>query len=174
MGYFNPIFQFGLKTFFLSAKKSGVDGVIIVDLPPEENDIIKDYTKKFNIHNIRLLTPTTKEDRLKTILRSTKGFLYYISIMGITGTKKPSLSLVKKAIKKIKRNTSLPIVVGFGINSKKQISEINKFADGAVVGSAIIKIIEKFIKKKPIQKELLIKNIKSFLQKIQNHDKFKL
>ena len=101
MGYFNPIFQYGLKDFFLNCRKVGIDGLIIVDLPPEEDHYINSYTKKYNVHNIRLLTPTTHKERLKKILQHTSGFLYYVSVMGITGTKKPSISEVRKSLEKI-------------------------------------------------------------------------
>jgi len=109
MGYFNPIFQYGLKKFFQQCSFIGIDGLIIVDLPPEENEYIEKFTKEFNIHNIRLLTPTTNKKRLKKVLKSTNGFLYYISIMGITGTKKPSIVAVNKSVKQIKKMTSLPV-----------------------------------------------------------------
>ena len=148
MGYFNPIFQFGLKKFFMTCKNTGVDGLIIVDLPPEEDDLIKSYTQQYNIYNIRLVTPTTNKLRLKKISASSKGFLYYVSIMGITGTKKPSIDLLKKSVLEIKKHTKLPILVGFGIDNSKQVKEINKFADGCVIGSAIIKLIEDSMKEK--------------------------
>ena len=144
MGYFNPIFQYGIKNFFSDSHFAGVDGVIVVDLPPEENDMIIKFSQEFQIDIIRLLTPTTDGNRLKKILKSTSGFLYYISIMGITGTKKPSLDGVRKAVMKIKKLSELPTVVGFGLNSAKQVQAINKFADGCVIGSAIVKIIEDF------------------------------
>ena len=141
MGYFNPIFQFGLERFFSKCSDIGIDGLIIVDLPPEEDQYIKTYTKKYNIHNIRLLTPTTHKKRLKQILKHTNGFLYYISVMGITGTKKPSIVEVEKSIKRIRKVSKLPICVGFGIENKNQIKALNKFSDGCVVGSAIVKLI---------------------------------
>lgn len=166
MGYFNPIFQFGLVNFFSKASRVGVDGLIIVDLPPEENQLIENLTKKFNIHNIRLLTPTSDKGRLKKILKSTSGFLYYVSIMGITGTKKPSISSVKKSITQIKKHTNLPVLVGFGINNSRQVYEINKFADGCVVGSAIIKILEKSLIRMFTEKEML-KKINEFLLKLK-------
>ena len=166
MGYFNPIFQFGLKKFFQICKKVGVDGLIIVDLPPEEDSLIKDYTQQYNVYNIRLVTPTTNKDRLSKISRSSKGFLYYVSIMGITGTKKPSISILKKSILKIKKNTKLPVLVGFGINNANQVKEINKFANGCVIGSAIINLIEDSKKGNySIEKTLL--KIKLFLSKIK-------
>ena len=165
MGYFNPIFQFGLNSFFVSCSNVGVDGLIIVDLPPEEDDLINKFTNKFNIHNIRLITPTTSKERIKKISSSSKGFLYYISIMGITGTKKPSMKAVKSSINKIKKITDLPIVVGFGINNSSQVSEIYSFSDGCVVGSAIVNIIEKNLKKKTSIK----KKINEFLLNLKKN-----
>ena len=168
MGYFNPIFQFGLKKFFNSCKNIGIDGIIIVDLPPEENELINVYTKKYGIHNIRLITPTTDKKRLKKILKFTSGFLYYVSITGITGTKKPSILEVKKSVSRIKANTNLPVVVGFGINNHKQAEALNKISDGCVIGSAIIKIIESY---KEQSKSKISKRIKDFLIKFSKDEK---
>ena len=98
MGYFNPIFQFGLNKFFSQGKIVGVDGIIIVDLPPEEDNLIKEQTQDNNIYNIRLIAPTTSKERIKRISDSSRGFLYYVSVMGITGTKKPSINSVKKSV----------------------------------------------------------------------------
>ncbi len=166
MGYFNPIFQFGLNSFFYSAYKSGVDGIIIVDLPPEEDTLIDEFTKKNNIHNIRLIAPTTNKKRIKKISKSSRGFLYYVSVMGITGTKKPSEKVVEKSVNSIRRLTKLPILVGFGINSYSQVSKISKFSDGCVVGSAIVKIIEDSYSRKESDKTIL-KNIHNFLIKLK-------
>ena len=166
MGYFNPIFQFGLKRFFQICEKVGVDGLIIVDLPPEEDSLIKNYTQQYNVYNIRLVTPTTNKERLSKISKSSKGFLYYVSIMGITGTKKPSISILKKSILKIKKNTKLPVLVGFGINNANQVKEINKFANGCVIGSAIINLIEDSKKSNYSLEKTLLK-IKLFLSKIK-------
>lgn len=167
MGYFNPIFQFGLEPFFKECKKIGVDGLIIVDLPPEESNYIDKFTQRYEIFNIRLLTPTTGNLRLKKILKNTDGFLYYISVMGITGTKKPSINSVESSIKKIRKISSLPVCVGFGITNKNQIKNINKISDGCVVGSAIIKYIEEFFAGKYTEKKML-KGISEFLDKLQN------
>jgi len=166
MGYFNPIFQFGLDSFFKRCKKVGVDGLIIVDLPPEEDDLIIKYTSKYNVFNIRLITPTTDTKRLKKISRLSKGFLYYVSVMGITGTKKPSISKVKKSVLAIKKVTNLPILIGFGINSSKQTREINKFADGYVIGSAIINLIED-TKFKKYSSKVILSKIKLFLSNLK-------
>ena len=163
MGYFNPIFQYGLNNFFSHGKRAGIDGLIIVDLPPEEDYLIENFTEKFCIHNIRLITPTTNEERIKKISSVSKGFLYYVSVLGITGTKKPSIKEVKKSIMKIKRITNLPVLVGFGIDSNKQISQLNTFSDGCVVGSALIKIIESYSTNK-VSKTTLLKKIKDFLK----------
>ena len=149
MGYFNPIFQFSLKSFFIKCKSIGIDGVIIVDLPPEENELINQYTLKYNVHNIRLITPTTDSSRLKKVLKHTSGFLYYVSIAGITGTKKPLISGVKKAISKIKRNTNLPVLVGYGIDRYEGIKRLNAVAGGCGIGSAIEKILAEDLKQQP-------------------------
>ena len=138
-----------------------------MDLPPEEEGLINEFLKKYKISIIRLITPTTSEKRLKTILKSANGFLYYVSIMGITGTKVPSLKKVKKAVTIIKNNTKLPVVVGFGINNSSQISEISKFADGSVVGSSIVKIIEDTLDRK-IPNKLILKKLKKFLNSLKN------
>lgn len=158
MGYFNLMFQYGIKKFFNSMKKFKIDGLIIVDLPPEENSILQGFHKKNDIDIIRLVTPTTDKDRLKVILKNASGFLYYVSIMGITGTKKPSLKKVNNAVAQIRKQTKIPIVVGFGINNKFQIKQISKFADGSVVGSSLVKIIEESNKNK------IIENLKKFIK----------
>ncbi len=165
MGYFNTLFQYGIKKFFSRAKKSGVDGVILVDLPPEEDGIILSYLKKEKINIIRLLSPTTDKKRFKTVINSASGFLYYVSIMGITGTKKPSIEHLKKKVTDIKKKTILPLVVGFGINERKQVEEICKFADGIVVGSSIVKIIEGFTKKK-YNESAMIEKINKFVKSL--------
>ena len=167
MGYFNPIFQYGLEPFFKKCKQAGVDGIIVVDLPPEESSYIDKFTLKYEIFNIRLLTPTTESFRLKKILRNTNGFLYYISVMGITGTKKPSIISIERSIKKIRKISDLPVCVGFGITNKNQIRNINKISDGCVVGSAIIKYIEDFFNGKYTEKKML-SEISEFLDKLQN------
>ena len=169
MGYFNPIFQFGLNNFFSQGRIAGIDGVIIVDLPPEEDSLIEKQTQKNNIYNIRLIAPTTNKERIKKISNSSRGFLYYVSIMGITGTKKPSINSVKKSVNAIKRITSLPVLVGFGINSHEQIKKLNEFSDGCVVGSAIIKIVETALQKK-LASQKILNNIYNFLKKLKKND----
>ncbi len=169
MGYFNPIFQFGLNNFFSQGGIIGVDGIIIVDLPPEEDHLIKKQAKENNIYNIRLIAPTTSKERIKKISKSSRGFLYYVSVMGITGTKKPSINSVKKSVTSIRKISNLPVLVGFGINSHEQIKKINQFSSGCVVGSAIIKIVENAIQKK-LSHQKILNNIYNFLKKLKKND----
>ena len=143
MGYYNLILHYGVKTFVNDCKKNGVDGLIIVDLQPEEDQELSMYLNKSNIDLIRLITPTTDKKRLSTILKNSSGFLYYVTITGITGQKSANIKELKKSIYETKKVTKLPIVSGFGIKNEKQVKDICEFSDGVVVGSAIVKIIEK-------------------------------
>ena len=145
MGYYNLIYHYGISNFVKKCKESNVDGLIIVDLQPEEDLDLMVELKKNKIHLIRLVTPTTNLDRLKTILSNASGFLYYVTITGITGQKSADMVELKKTISEIRKYTSLPIVAGFGIKNKNHVKEICKIADGAVVGSSIVKIIEENI-----------------------------
>ena len=145
MGYYNLIYHYGISNFVKKCKQSNVDGLIIVDLQPEEDPDLMVELIKNDIDLIRLVTPTTNIDRLKTILSNASGFLYYVTITGITGQKSADMDELKKSISEIRKYTSLPIVAGFGIKNKDHVKEICKFADGAVVGSSIIKIIEENI-----------------------------
>ena len=142
MGYYNLILFFGIEKFVKECKKNGVDGLIIVDLQPEEDEDLINELKNNQIDLIRLITPTTNEERLKLILNNASGFLYYVSIMGITGQKSADLNELQKSVTFIKKHTSLPVVPGFGIKNSTDVNNICKIADGAVVGSSIIKIIE--------------------------------
>ena len=142
MGYYNPIYQYGVEKFITDTQNFGVDGFIIVDMPPEEDEEFVKYLKNTNMDLIKLLTPTTDEERLKKVLENSSGFLYYVSVTGITGTKKASIEEIEKSLNKIKTITNLPIAVGFGVSTEKQIKEISSVANAAVVGSHIIKIIE--------------------------------
>ena len=142
MGYYNPIYQYGVKKFITDSQNFGVDGFIIVDMPPEEDQEFFKYLKSTNMDLIKLLTPTTDEERLQKVLENSSGFLYYVSVTGITGTKKASIEEIEKSLDRIKTFTKLPIAVGFGISTQKQIKEISNVANAAVVGSHIVKIIE--------------------------------
>ena len=142
MGYYNSIFNFGIDNFTSRCTEVGIDGLIIVDLQPEEDSELYKKTKEKNIDLIRLVTPTTDEKRLKTILDNASGFLYYVTITGITGQNSANIEYLRKSIKIIKSYTKLPIVAGFGIKNRKDVEEISSFTDGVVVGSSIVNIIK--------------------------------
>ena len=141
MGYYNPIYQYGTDKFLDTAVESGVDGLIVVDLPPEMDEELCLPARARNLNFIRLATPTTDATRLPTVLSNISGFLYYVSITGITGTSAPDSSSVSSSVAQIKKLTDLPICVGFGVKTPEQVSEISQFADGVVVGSAIVNTI---------------------------------
>lgn len=141
MGYYNPIYKYGVGGFLRDAKAAGVDGLIVVDLPPEEDGELCLPALKAGINFIRLATPTTNDKRLPMVLTNISGFVYYVSIAGITGSASPSAIDVAAAIARIKRHTALPVVAGFGIKTPDQAAEIARAADGAVVGSAIVEAI---------------------------------
>jgi tryptophan synthase alpha chain len=138
MGYYNPIYQYGVPRFLADALAAGVDGLIVVDLPPEEDDELCLPAKAAGLHFIRLATPTTDDKRLPAVLRNTAGFVYYVSIAGITGTRSAADADTAAAVARLKRHTELPVAVGFGIRSAVQAAAVAKVADGAVVGSALV------------------------------------
>lgn len=140
-GYFNPIFSYGVKKFARAARHAGVDGVLVVDLPFEEAKELRDYTDAAGLDFITLIAPTTGKPRQKIIAGKATGFLYYISITGITGSAAPKLDTIKRAVGEIRKITDLPIAVGFGISKPQQAKEIGKFTDGVVIGSAVVKLI---------------------------------
>ena len=147
MGYFNPIYRYGPTRFVEDALSAGVDGLIIVDLPPEEDQELCHPALTAGLHWIRLITPTTDDDRMNTVLKNTSGFVYYVSIAGITGTRAAATDSIESATKRIRGKTSLPIAVGFGIRTRAQVREIIQVADAAVVGSALIDRIAEGIAK---------------------------
>ena len=138
MGYYNPIYSRGVERFLTEAKEAGVDGLIVVDLPPEEDDELCLPARAAGLHFIRLATPTTDDKRLPTVLRNTSGFVYYVSVAGITGAAAADAAAVGPEVARIKRSTDLPVVVGFGIKTPAAAAEIARVADGVVVGSAIV------------------------------------
>lgn len=142
MGYFNPVLSYGIDKFVNDCSDFGVDGLIIVDIPPEEAPEILPKVQQKNLSFIRLLTPTTDKARLDKILPQASGFLYYVSIAGVTGTKSADSEAVERHVAEIRRSTDLPIVVGFGIKSPEDAAKFAAFADGVVVGSAIVQNIE--------------------------------
>ncbi|CAM1630797.1 tryptophan synthase subunit alpha [Bartonella apis] len=141
MGYYNPIYVHGVAQFLIDAKKADIDGLIVVDLPPEMDNELCLPAVKADINFIRLATPTTDDQRLPKVLENTSGFVYYVSMTGITGQALPDTDIVAKAVKNIKKHTSLPIAVGFGIKTREQAVKIGRAADGVVVGSAIVNAI---------------------------------
>jgi tryptophan synthase alpha chain len=138
MGYYNPIYIYGVDKFLSDAKTAGVDGLIIVDLPPEEDSELCMPALKAGLNFIRLATPTTDDKRLPAVLANTSGFVYYVSITGITGAAAADSKMVGEAVARIKRHTSLPVCVGFGIRTPEAARAIAERANGAVVGTALV------------------------------------
>ena len=138
MGYYNPIHHYGVSRFLAEAGAVGVDGLIVVDLPPEHDDELCLPARQTGIDFIRLATPTTDDKRLPKVLANTAGFIYYVAIAGITGTKSAATDTIIAAVARLKRHTSLPVAVGFGIRTPAQAQEIARIADAAVVGSALV------------------------------------
>lgn len=141
MGYYNPIYVYGVDAFLTDAKTAGVDGLIVVDLPPEEESELCLPARAAGVDFILLAAPTSDDGRLPAICRNASGFVYYVSITGITGTRSPDLDAVERAVTRIRRHTDLPVAVGFGIKTAKQAAGIARVADGAVVGSALVEAV---------------------------------
>jgi tryptophan synthase alpha chain len=141
MGYYNPIYVYGVERFLADAGAAGVDGLIVVDLPPEEDAELCVPAMAAGLNFIRLATPTTDDKRLPAVLANTSGFVYYVSITGITGTATPDFSKVAEAVARIKRHTDLPVAVGFGVKAPEHAAAIARGADGVVVGSALVELI---------------------------------
>ena len=141
MGYYNPIYVYGVERFLADATSAGIDGLIVVDLPPEEDEELCLPALKAGFNFIRLATPTTDDKRLPAVLANTSGFVYYVSITGITGSAAPDSAKVATAVKRIKHHTTLPVCVGFGVRAAEQARAIAAAADGVVVGSALVEAI---------------------------------
>jgi tryptophan synthase alpha chain len=141
MGYYNPIYIYGVDRFLKDAVAAGVDGLIVVDMPPEEDAELRPAASKAGLDFIRLATPTTDARRLPAVLAHSSGFVYYVSIAGITGTRAPDLADVGAHVARIKAATKLPIAVGFGVKTREQVEAIAKIAEGVVVGSALVSVI---------------------------------
>jgi len=143
MGYFNPIYIYGVEKFLADAKAAGVDGLIVVDLPPEEDEELCLPALKAGLNFIRLAAPTTDDKRLPAVLCNASGFVYYVSITGVTGSAAPDAAKVAAAVARVKRHTKLPVAVGFGVKSAEQARAIAEVADAVVVGSALVDALYK-------------------------------
>ena len=163
MGYYNPIYRMGVGTFLAEAKNAGVDGLIIVDLPPEEDAELCQPAIEAGLHWIRLATPTSDDARLPTVLNRTSGFVYYVSIMGITGTKSATAAEVKKAVKRLRKHTQLPIAVGFGIKTAEGVAQATAQADAAVVGSALVERVRRNLDAQSKAKPGLVEDVLGFV-----------
>jgi tryptophan synthase alpha chain len=141
MGYYNPILSYGVDRFCVDAAASGVDGLIVVDVPPEEAHEIEPQAKAEGLDLIRLVAPTTDDERLPKVLAATSGFVYYVSITGITGTRSAAKGALEAAIPRLRKHTDLPIAIGFGVRTPQQAAEAASIADGAVVGTALIETL---------------------------------
>jgi tryptophan synthase alpha chain len=166
MGYFNPIYKYGVDKFLADFKAAGADGLIIVDLPPEEDLELCIPALEAGVNFIRLATPTTDDVRLPTVLKNTSGFVYYVSILGITGTKSAGNDDIRFAVDRLKRHTDLPIAVGFGINSAEAVRDIGSIADAAVVGSAIVNRIAASLDNEGRAKPGLVDHVLSFVREL--------
>ncbi len=140
-GYYNPVFSYGLERFAADAARAGCDGVLIVDLPPEESEELKRELDRVGLDLVHLLTPTSDEQRMTLVARKASGFIYYVSVTGVTGARKKLAASIRDAVKRVRRHTSLPVGVGFGISTPEQARNVSRFADGVIVGSAIVDII---------------------------------
>jgi tryptophan synthase alpha chain len=142
-GYYNPFFRFGLEKFAREAAHAGADGVLCVDLPPEESGELKHWTNAFGLDLIFLLSPTSDARRIQRVARASRGFIYYVSVTGVTGARRSFDDRLRSQVARVRRESSLPIGVGFGISTPEQAAWIAGFADAAVVGSALVERIEK-------------------------------
>jgi tryptophan synthase alpha chain len=155
MGYYNPIYQYGVDRFLADFKAAGADGLIVVDLPPEEDEELCLPALNCGVNFIRLATPTTDDKRLPAVLNHTSGFVYYVSITGITGTRSAADADVTAAVRRLKRHTGLPVAVGFGIKTPEQAAAITRVADAAVVGSALVTRVAERVNAQGKAKELV-------------------
>ena len=162
-GYYNPIFSYGNERFAARAKRAGVDGILVVDLPPEESQELRQHTDRAGLDFISLIAPTTSDNRIARIAKNATGFLYYISITGVTGTAQPLIQNIKVDVERIRKINALPLVIGFGISTPAQAREIASCADGVVIGSAFVRLIEE-----NGAKDDLIQIASSFAKDIKN------
>jgi tryptophan synthase alpha chain len=168
MGYYNPIYKYGREIFVKKALEYGVDGLIIVDLPPEEDEELYNYSEKHNLSLIRLITPTTNKKRLARILNDATGFIYYVSITGITGTQAADPNDVLLKLNNVRQYTKLPVVIGFGIRTPEQALEMARISDGIVVGSAVVEKIKYSLDDKNKATKSTLSSCLKFISEISN------
>lgn len=166
MGYYNPIYAYGVERFLADAKAAGVDGLIVVDLPPEEDGELCVPALKAGVHFVRLATPTTDAARLPAVLQNTSGFVYYVSVAGITGAASATDDAISAAVARLKAHTDLPVAVGFGINTPDQAANVARVADAAVVGSAIVRKVAEGLDKNGKAKPGLAANVLAFVREL--------
>ena len=166
MGYYNPIYIYGVDKFLADARTAGVDGLIVVDLPPEEDDELCLPALKAGLNFVRLATPTTDDKRLPAVLKNTSGFVYYVSITGITGAAAPDAGKVAQAVTRIKRHTGLPVAVGFGVRDAASACAIAAGADGVVVGSALVDTLRKSLDKDGKAGAATVKSVTDFVAEL--------
>ena len=163
MGYFNPLYTYGVAPFVRDASDAGVDGLIIVDLPAEEDDELRPMATAAELDLIRLVTPTTSDDRLSRLLVDSGGFVYYVSVTGVTGTRTPGESDVAQAVKRIRAATDLPVAVGFGIRTPANAAAVARHADAAVVGTAIVERVADALDEQGRARPGLVADVASFV-----------
>ncbi len=166
MGYYNPIHKMGADAFLDAAVEAGVDGLIVVDLPLEEDDELCHPAMARGLHWIRLATPTTDDQRLPRVLTNTSGFVYYVAVLGVTGTRSAQEAEVEAAVKRLKSNTELPIAVGFGIRDAVQVERIGHFADAVVVGTAVVNVVAGHLDDKNQAKDGLADAVAGFVAEL--------
>jgi tryptophan synthase alpha chain len=164
MGYMNPVHKMGVEKFTKSINRNDIDGVLIVDSPPEESIDLNSSLKKYNKSHIYLASPTTTDQRMRSITQMSSGYVYYVTVKGITGSKLSDISTIKKNVAKIKKysKNNIPVAVGFGIKDSKSAKQMSKFSDGIIIGSSIVELIHKHSNNKNVMK----KNLTSYLSSI--------
>lgn len=166
MGYYNPIYSYGVERFLTDAKAAGVDGLIVVDLPPEEDAELCIPALKAGVNFVRLATPTSDDARLPAVLKNTSGFVYYVSVAGITGAASASDAAVAEAVARLKRHTDLPVAVGFGIKTPEQAAAVARVADAAVVGSAIVSRVAANLGEDGVAQPGLVPDVLGFVREL--------
>ncbi len=167
MGYYNPIYIYGCDRFIKDALEAGVDGLIIVDLPPEEDEELCIPALAAGLNFIRLATPTTDDKRLPKVLVNTSGFVYYVSITGITGTATPDVDIVGSAVKRLKNHTDLPVVVGFGVRNPEQAAAFSAHADGVVVGTALVDALKQTLSSDNVSDTTTVDSVLSLVRDLK-------